>query len=121
MNSYVMEASRGLDNHNLVSVLMHHHQTDLNGALQDTQTLCDAHVSRFLSSVNALPSFGTANDERLKFYSDGIAQWARGEDCWSFECRRYFENGKVSQVDRMVEFVPRSHGYVIPARSSVEH
>ncbi|KAF9468696.1 hypothetical protein BDZ94DRAFT_1365201 [Collybia nuda] len=99
--SYVREESLGLGCHNIVTVVMHQHQLDHNGAMN----LLEIHITkRFLENRERHP---------LQTYIDGLGYWVRGNDCWSFEGHRYFgENRLAIQKDRRLRLQPPGVGYL---------
>lgn len=74
--------SRGDDGHNLVTIVMKEHSTDLNGALDWISNLHDDLVKEFLNAFKCLPS---SLDAQVATYVDGLGNWVRAGDCWSFE------------------------------------
>ena len=69
--------------------------------------------AKFLSNVEKLPSWGKDVDRRVKIYVDGLAQWVRGNDDWTFESGRYFgSKGLEIQKTRIMTFLPPISGYV---------
>ena len=53
-----------------------------------------------------LPSLGGRADPHLIKYAERIANWVRANECWSFECERYFgTEGKEIQVHRRLELL----------------
>lgn len=110
-----MEQSRKLDDHNLISAFMlESGNKDLETALNTMDMFNRQTVTSFLSTTRLLPSWGKEIDAEVKFYIDGIGNWVRGEDCWSFECGRYFEGGIGEEVmiNRKVTLASPSQGYV---------
>lgn len=61
-------------------------QTDLNGALEWIGELHDQLADQFLSDFAQLPSFGEPTlDAEVAIYADGLGNWVRANDKWSFE------------------------------------
>lgn len=106
-----MEQSRSLDDHNLLSAFMFEHKTGLEGAIEHLKEFNDSRVATFLREIELLPSWGEEIDKEIKFYIDGIGSWVRGEDCWSFESDRYFEDGRAVREHRTVKLLAPSVGY----------
>ncbi|KAI0026900.1 isoprenoid synthase domain-containing protein [Vararia minispora EC-137] len=107
--SYNVEQSRGDDEHNnIVTVVMHHYRTDIQGAMDWVQQYYAAKLeARFVHLYeNELPTFG---EPRVVRYVDGLANWVRGaNNQWNFESERYF--GKMgSQIfeRRWVTLLPK--------------
>ncbi|CAL1709814.1 unnamed protein product [Somion occarium] len=110
--SYNVEQARGDDGHNLVTIVMHERKCGLHGALKWISKLHDDLVSKFLSALEEIPSFGnSALDEEVSIYADGLGNWVRANDSWSFESERYFgKQGLVIQKTRVVDLLPRETG-----------
>ncbi|KAK7694474.1 Delta(6)-protoilludene synthase [Cerrena zonata] len=119
--SYNVEQARGDDGHNLVTIVMHERKCDLISALKWISGLHDDLVEKFLSTLKAVPSFGNRNlDEQVSTYVDGLGNWVRANDTWSFESERYFgKKGLEIQQSRLVKVLPKEVGesayqYVTP-------
>ena len=69
---------------------MHQFNTDLTGAMRWISELHDGLVAQFLENFHKLPSWGPKIDEQLARYVDGLGNWVRANDAWSFESERYF-------------------------------
>jgi hypothetical protein len=110
LNSYFIEKLRGLDDHNLVTVAMHNYNLGLAGALQWMQEYGTNLVTRFRAEAKHVPSWDEEKDNKVLAYIDGIGDWIRGEDVWSFEAGRYFENGLAVQASCAVNFQPPTKG-----------
>lgn len=112
LNSYLMEQSRGLATHNLVTVVMHEIKLDHVGAMDWLEVHIKAVAKHFLENYARLPSWGEDIDGRLKRYIDGLGYWVRGNDAWSFESQRYFgARGPEIQQSRWVTLQPSSKGF----------
>lgn len=63
---------------------------------------------KFLDGLKRVPSFGPKLDEQVQKYLQGLANWPRGNDCWTFESRRYFgsHGGEVKRT-RLVPLYPK--------------
>ncbi|KAI9457169.1 terpenoid synthase [Boletus coccyginus] len=85
--SYNLEHLRGDDLHNIITCVMNEHHTDVNGAM--------LWVADFLLGVKA--------------YCDGLGQWVRALDEWSFESERYFGNkGPKIKENRWMLLMPKT-------------
>ena len=61
----------------------------------------------FLDTYAKLPSWGGKVDRQVHQYVEGLAQWVRGADDWSFEGPRYFGNrGLEVQRTREIYWLP---------------
>jgi hypothetical protein len=110
-----MERARGLDDHNLVSVVQYENGLDLAGVFEWVENVGKACVSGFLSDLARVPMWGDDKDlaARVKTYIDGLGYWIRGIDVWSFESMRYFGcEGLSIQKHRMIKLRSDENGYV---------
>ncbi|KAL0565794.1 hypothetical protein V5O48_016225 [Marasmius crinis-equi] len=107
--SYNVEQARGDDSHNIIRVLMDLHHTDITGALEYVAGLHDRVSHEFLALFSNIPTFGDPKlDVEVSTYVDGLGNWVRANDCWSFESHRYFGNqGLEIQETRVVELLPK--------------
>ncbi|KAK7691188.1 hypothetical protein QCA50_006291 [Cerrena zonata] len=107
--SYNNEQARGDEEHNLVTIVMREHKCSLTDAFTWISSLNDNVADTFLSVLKTVPSFGDRTiDEQVAFYIDGLRNWVRGNDTWSFESGRYFGvKGLEIQKKRMVDLLPR--------------
>jgi len=106
--SYNVEQAKGDDGHNILTIVMNEFSIDLHGAL----SWLDAHhaerAARFLELFKRIPSFGDSIDSQLRIYVDGLGNWVRANDAWSFESYRYFKDqGLHIQGSRKVTLLPR--------------
>ncbi|KAF9002134.1 isoprenoid synthase domain-containing protein [Cyathus striatus] len=90
IHSYAREQARGLDGHNVITVIMLEHSIDLQAALNWIGEYAEELVARFLSNIKHLPSWGAAMDRDLKIYIDRLGCGVRGQDSWSYETKRYY-------------------------------
>ncbi|KAF9262872.1 terpenoid synthase [Marasmius fiardii PR-910] len=111
MYSYNVEQSRG-DTHNIVSVLMLQYNITVDEAIERISKKYDKLAQSFLRICGALVSAKseTVVDGAVKRYIDGLGNWIRANECFSFESERYFgKSGLKVQQERMVELLPRIH------------
>ena len=98
----------GDDRHNILTVVMHELNTDLEGAIQ---WVVDYHVeveTKFLDGLKRVPSWGPIIDPQIQIYIYGLANWPRCNDCWNFESGRYFgRDGRRVKEERVVELLPK--------------
>ncbi|KAJ3860026.1 terpenoid synthase [Lentinula novae-zelandiae] len=107
--SYNKEQANGDDHHNILTVVMHQLDTDLNGAMVWATTYHDEIETKFLDGLKYVPSWGDDLDGQIQQYLTGLANWPRCNDCWNFESGRYFgKNGKEIQRTRKVPLLPKS-------------
>jgi len=108
-----MEKARGLELHNSVEVVMHEQGLDIHGAIDWLECYAAGVHAGFLDNVANMPSWGEDVDHRINIYINGIAQWVRGNDDWTFESGRYFGNkGLEIQKTRITSLLPPSKGFV---------
>ncbi|KAK7053212.1 hypothetical protein VNI00_003831 [Paramarasmius palmivorus] len=107
--SYNVEQARGDDSHNVIKILMETCQTDIQGALNRASFMHDQLSTDFLDLIGEMPTFGDTNtDEEVFTYVNGLAQWVRGNDSWSFESHRYFGSaGPEIQKTGIVQLLPK--------------
>ena len=114
--SYNVEQARG-EVHNIVSIVMMHHGFSLEEAINHITSMHDSMASRFIALSKTLPSFGSPEvDEMASRYVDGLGNWIRANECWSFESWRYFRDaGLQIQKDRVVELLPMARAVSLQA------
>ncbi|KAJ7240251.1 isoprenoid synthase domain-containing protein [Mycena rebaudengoi] len=108
--SYNKEQAAGDDRYNILTIVMHQFNIDLQAAMV---VVCDLHheiEAKFLAALKTVPSFGPEIDEQLQEYIQHLAGWPRSNDCWNFEGGRYFGNkGLEIQKTRCVPLMPKIH------------
>ncbi|KAJ7509058.1 terpenoid synthase [Mycena galericulata] len=106
--SYNVEQARGDDGHNIVTVAMVQFNLNLDGALSWISELHDSLVARFLLDAKDIPSWGPVLDPQVSLYIEGLGNWVRANDCWSFESQRYFgKDGLNVQRHRRLTLLER--------------
>jgi hypothetical protein len=106
--SFNVEQAKG-DDHNIVTLMIIHEKISVQEAIDHVATIHDRLAAEFLAVFNSLPSFGSqAVDNTVHRYVDGLGNWIRANECWSFETWRYFkDDGLRVQKERTVELLPR--------------
>ncbi|KAG6884992.1 hypothetical protein C0992_005530, partial [Termitomyces sp. T32_za158] len=105
--SYNVEQARGDGGHNIVTILMHHMDVDLNGAMKWIEDYYAELAQNFLGDLRCVPFFGIEVQREVEHYLNGLGSWIRGNDSWSFESRRYFiEDGLEIQQSRKLVLLP---------------
>lgn len=113
IDSYAMEKSRGLEFHNAVELVMVEQELDIQGVIDWLEKYANGVLAGFLANVDSIPSWGPDIDKRVNIYIDGLAQWVRGNDDWTFESGRYFgDRGLEVQKNRIMTLLPPSKGFV---------
>lgn len=108
-----MEKARGLELHNSVELVMAEHCLDVQGAIDWLEIYATGVHASFLDNIAKLPKWGGDIDRRVKLYTDGIAQWVRGNDDWTYESGRYFgAKGSEIKKTRVMTLLPQSKGFV---------
>ncbi|KAH9030941.1 terpenoid synthase [Lactarius pseudohatsudake] len=98
--SYNVEQARGDDDHNIVTIIMHQHKADIQGAMNWVDERHKELEAKFMNLYeNKIPKFGEPVDTELARYVDGIGNWVRANDQWNFETERYFGK-KAPEVGR---------------------
>ncbi|EJD04757.1 terpenoid synthase [Fomitiporia mediterranea MF3/22] len=106
--SYNKEQAVGDDHSNIISVAMHEFNIDLESAISKVVQLHAQTVKDFLDGLKKLPSWGPTIDSQVQTYLHRVASWVRANDCWTFECGRYFGNkGLEIQKTRVVQLLPK--------------
>ncbi|KAI8989884.1 terpenoid synthase [Trametes punicea] len=106
--SYNREQATENDHYNLLTVIMHELNTDLDGAMLWAMDFHRAVSKKFFEYLKGVPTFGPDVDVQLQEYLRGITNWPRSIDSWSFESNRYFgERGLEVQKTRKVSLLPR--------------
>ncbi|PPQ72274.1 hypothetical protein CVT26_006495 [Gymnopilus dilepis] len=101
--SYAREKERGLESQNPIELLMAEKNLSVQGAIDYLAQYIAQVQAAFLDNVANMPSWGEDADRKVKMYIDGLAQWIRGNDDWSFEGGRYFgKRGAEIQKSRVV-------------------
>ncbi|PMD27043.1 terpenoid synthase [Hyaloscypha hepaticicola] len=88
--SYNKEQASGDDEHNLITIAMKEHNTDVQGAIDWTSMLHAEMVKRFNELYREIPRWGGPLDLDVQSYMNGMAQWVVANVQWSYESERYF-------------------------------
>ncbi|TFK36533.1 terpenoid synthase [Crucibulum laeve] len=113
MHSYVRERACGAENHNVIGAIMYEHNLVLQEALGWLEAYAKNVIARFLANVERVPSWGTEIDDSVKVYINGLGQWVRGNDDWSYEAKRYYGgDGMKVKESRIVTFLPPKKGFL---------
>lgn len=108
MYSYNKEQAADDAAHNIITVIMYHHNETLTGAMEWLEAELRRLVEEFLQLSRLEPFWSADVDDLVYEYIDGIANWVRANDCWSFESGRYFGNDGLNiQRVRQVDLSPR--------------
>jgi hypothetical protein len=108
-----MEKSRGLELNNSVELVMKERNIDIQSAIDWIEGLLAGVRAAFLENISHIPSWGEELDKKVKVYIDGLAQWVRGSDDWTFESGRYFgTKGAEIKISRKTALLPPSTGYI---------
>ncbi|KAG1847826.1 terpenoid synthase [Suillus subalutaceus] len=101
--SYNREHARGDDGHNIVTIVMHELDTDVNGAIL---WVMDHHTKiekKYFEAEAAIPKWGEPIDSQVREYCYGLGNWVRANYHWHFESERYFgTNGEEVQRRRWI-------------------
>ena len=88
MHSYLVELSRGIAFHNIVTSIVHEHQVDVPTAMQWLEVFGRDIVTTFLNGIKELPSWGPETDRKIQQYINGIGYLVRGTDAWCYRSER---------------------------------
>ncbi|KAF8987109.1 terpenoid synthase [Cyathus striatus] len=106
--SYNVEQARGDDGFNLVTIVMHQLQLDVQSAFDWIGTFHDELAEKFLHDYNNLPSWGQEVDKGVAQYVDDLGNWVRANEQWSFESQRYFgTEGLRIMIERTFKLLPK--------------
>ena len=88
---------------------MNEHHTDVNGAMLWVEDFLLGVSEKFLAAKAALPQWEEPLNSEVKAYCDGLGQWVRALDDWSFESERYFGNkGPKIKENRWMLLMPKT-------------
>ncbi|KAF8985352.1 isoprenoid synthase domain-containing protein [Cyathus striatus] len=114
MHSFPREYSRERNCHNILTYIMLEKKVDLITALGWLEMYAHAVTERFVSNLKRVPSWDEVTDTKVKIYIDGIGQWVRGCDDWSFEGRRYYRGKGINvRETRKVTLKNSEQGFFI--------
>lgn len=106
--SYNIERLRGDDLHNIITCVMNEHDTDVNGAMLWVEDYLLGAAEKFHAALAAFPQWEEPLNPQVRAYCDGLGQWVRALDEWSFESERYFGNkGLEIREKRWMSLLPR--------------
>lgn len=109
--SYNFERSRGIDDHNMVTVVMKEKGVDIQEAIDYIEKRFNNIAQKFLEDMKDVPSFSETLDPLVAEYVWGLGNWVTGFLEWAFESKRYFgSKGPEVKKTRVVELLPRSMG-----------
>jgi len=100
---------------------MNQYNLDLPGAMKWIGEFHDGIAEKFLSTYKNLPDWGPVINPQIRRYVDGLGNWVRGNDSWSFESWRYFR-GKGPEIEktRWVELMPKEEATITPKSATQE-
>nr|BDO24660.1 sesquiterpene synthase [Collybia nuda] len=109
MYSFNVEQAKG-DDHNIITLIMLHEKLNIQQAMEYVAALHQIFADKFLGTYNSLPSFGSpVVDAMVHRYVQGLGNWIRANDSWSFESWRYFKDeGLKIQKERVVKLLPKT-------------
>jgi len=76
---------RGDDGHNLVTVVMHQFNMDPQASMNLILDIHNTLAMDFMDEWKRIPTFGGPLDLEVRTYCDGLGNWVRANDSWSFE------------------------------------
>jgi len=88
--SYNMEQAKGHSGNNILTVLCHEKNIDIQAAADEVGVYFGQLMDRFMVDKARLPSFGSALDASVARYVDALGDWVVGNLEWSFDTARYF-------------------------------
>lgn len=106
--SYNLEQARGDASHNIVTIVMNELNTDVSGAMRWIADFHKRLEKQFFEAFKNIPKTGNATlDAQIATYCDGLGNWVRANDQWSFESERYFgRKGLEIMKTRVISLMP---------------
>ena len=122
MHSYRLERSCRLAGHNILTVIMEEYHLDLQQALYWLSGYASKTIFNFLTSRQALPSWGEKVDRMITEYIDRVVRCVRGNDAWHYDTKRYYgDDGlKVEECRKMTLLPPAETGYITREQLELE-
>ncbi|THH19394.1 hypothetical protein EW146_g1751 [Bondarzewia mesenterica] len=106
--SYNLEQARGDASHNIVTIIMDELKTDIEGAMLWVAEYHTKLEEKFFENLGAVPKWGEPIDVQVNRYCDGLGNWVRANDQWSFESERYFgTKGPQIMQSRCITLMPK--------------
>lgn len=88
--SYEKEFVKGHGACNFLSIIMHEHSVDIQGAVDYSGVKFREIFDRFMAGKAHLPSWGEPLDSDIAAFVDALGIWVVGYLHWTFETPRYF-------------------------------
>ncbi|KAK7056370.1 hypothetical protein VNI00_002924 [Paramarasmius palmivorus] len=99
------------DYQNLVCVLQHAYDLDLQGAVDMLTDMIRDRVQDYTDLKKRLPSFGSKVDTAVRRYHEAMENFTQGCVVWYYSSPRYFRNTNPLGKDMVViELFPRNYG-----------
>jgi len=84
--------------------------TDVSGAMEWVAMYHKELESRFFCALRSIPRWEEPIGWWVVEYCDGLGNWVRANDTWSFESERYFgKKGLHIMRNRWVSLMPKEH------------
>ncbi|KAI0820289.1 terpenoid synthase [Trametes gibbosa] len=108
MLSFPKEYTAGDLNHNVIPLVMHEQQIDIQSAISWLEAEHSRLVDEFFElwpKVSSLTFGPDAVGNAVAAYVDHLINWPRANECWSFENERYFgkDGLRIKQENRVVD------------------
>lgn len=82
--------------------------TDAEGAMRWVKEHHKQLESRFIENFKKVPRWGGPLDLQVARYCDGLGNWVRANDQWSFESERYFGKKGLEIIQtRRITLLPK--------------
>lgn len=121
MLSWNREQASGNDHNSLITVVMLELGLEIGSAMGWAAAYHTKLKKRFIDGLAKIPSWGPSTDILVKEYLDGLGNWVRASNVWSFDIQRYFGTMSAEiQQTRLVPLLPRAHCKA-SIRSDVDH
>lgn len=106
--SWNLEQSRGDDTHNIVRIVMNQLDTDINGAMAWVEMYHKELEVKFMDIFTKSQEWNKSMNKDISRYVEGLGNWVRANDQWSFESKRYFgDRGLEIMSKRTVSMMPK--------------
>jgi hypothetical protein len=106
--SYNVEQARGLDDHNIVTVIVKEKALGVQEAIDYVGEMYRGIARKFIEDMKDVPSFSESLDQLVSEYVFGLSNWVTALLEWSFESERYFGTcGPKIKSTRIVELLPK--------------
>lgn len=90
MNYKYFRQARRDGGHNLITVVMRQFDMNVGSSIDWISRYHGDLVRQFMEEWQKIPTYGGPIDREVRIYCDGLGNWVRANDSWSFEVRCYY-------------------------------